>query len=75
MDKNNKTLKQIKKISWADDVYVPQIKRQCECLCCFGCNTNTQCIIFGPHICKKCNEWRCNKCCNDHICKNCKKEY
>ena len=64
-----------KKLKWCISVYTPQIKRQCECLCCFGCNTNTRCKTFGPNICNKCNEWRCNECYNKNICKNCNKEY
>lgn len=65
----------VKNVKWSDSVYTPEYKRPCECQGCSGCKLNKQCNKYGSNICKKCNEFRCNKCCTQEICKNCLKEY
>ena len=66
-----------KSVKWMTNIHSPQIKRPCECQCCFGCGTNNICNIFGPNFCKECEEWRCNKCYNGEktLCRFCLREY
>ncbi len=68
-----------KNVSWANDVTDTIIKRPCECMCCNGCKTNKVCGVFGPHFCKKCEEWRCDKCMtkveSTLVCRSCMRDW
>lgn len=41
------------------------MRRQCDCMCCLGCDTNNVCGVFGAFKCRLCKEWRCAKCIHD----------
>lgn len=61
----------MKRVTFDPIVKDPDIKRPCECQCCFSCKekllTQKQqyCETFGTHRCSECNEWRCIFCFNE----------